>query len=128
MCKKKILLVDDDPDDISLLEAILSNYGYQVITAIDKREGLEKLNIHLPDLVILDVMMDEEHEGFDMSREIKKTVPELPVIALIELSSMAKFEPPATNHEWLPVDKFIEKPVHPDYLLATIKNLVTKDK
>ena len=128
MHKKKILLVDDDHDIISLFEAILSNNGYQVITAINKREGFEKLNTDFPNLVILDVMMDEEHEGLDMSREIKKIHPELPIIALMEIGGIAKvnFEIADINHEWLPIDDFIEKPVNPNHLLTTIKNFLTK--
>ena len=128
MNKKKILLVDDDPDIISAFEAILSNKGYNVQTAGNKREGLEKLNANLPDLVILDVMMDEEHDGFDMSREIKKAHPNLPIVMLTGISDITgvNFRAAAADPDWLPADEFLDKPVTPDELLATIEELLSK--
>jgi CheY-like chemotaxis protein len=129
MDKKKILLVDDDPDIISAFEAILSNKGYQVYTAINKREGLEKLDAHVPDLAILDVMMDEEHDGFDMSREIKKTHPKLPIIMLTGISEITgvNFRAAAADPDWLPADEFLDKPVNPDQLISTIEDLLSKE-
>jgi len=128
MNKKKILLVDDDPDIISAFEAILSNKGYNVQTAGNKREGLEKLKANLPDLVILDVMMDEEHDGFDMSREIKKAHPNLPIVMLTGISDITgvNFRAAAADPDWLPADEFLDKPVTPDELLATIEELLSK--
>ena len=129
MNKKKLLLVDDDPDIISAFEAILSNKGYQVFTAINKREGLEKLNNHLPDLVVLDVMMDEEHDGFEMSREIKQKHPELPIIMLTGISEITgvNFRAAASDPDWLPADEFLDKPVNPDDLITTIEDLLSKE-
>ena len=128
MNKKKILLVDDDPDIISAFEAILINKGYSVHTASNKREGLDKLSADLPDLAILDVMMDEEHDGFDMSREIKKTHPDLPIIMLTGISDITgvNFRAAAADPDWLPADEFLDKPVTPDELLATIELLLSK--
>lgn len=68
--KKKILVVDDDVDVISVLKTILTKEGYEVISAVNKGEGLEKLRNEKPDLAILDVMMTTQYEGFDMAREM----------------------------------------------------------
>ena len=68
--KKRILLVDDDIDVITLLKAILTKEGYEVISAVNKKEGLEKLRNERPDLAILDVMMTTHYEGFEMAQEI----------------------------------------------------------
>mgnify|MGYP001823294178 FL=1 len=97
-------------------------------TAGNKREGLEKLNANLPDLVILDVMMDEEHDGFDMSREIKKAHPNLPIVMLTGISDITgvNFRAAAADPDWLPADEFLDKPVTPDELLATIEELLSK--
>ena len=129
MEQKKILLVDDDPDIISAYEAILSNKGYDVITAMNKNDGIEKVNTQSPDLAILDVMMDDEHDGFDMSREIKKSHPDLPVIMLTGISEMTgvNFRAAAADPEWLPADEYLDKPVSPEELLDTIENLLSKE-
>lgn len=67
---KKILVVDDDIDVINIIETILTNEGYKVITANDKVEGLKKLKSEKPDLAVLDVMMTTHFEGFELAQEI----------------------------------------------------------
>lgn len=128
MKKKKILLVDDDPDIISAFDAILNNKGYDVISAYNKKEGLEKLNAQRPDLAILDVMMEEEHDGFEMSREIKKSHPDLPIIMLTGISEITgvNFSAAASDPNWLPADEFLDKPVTPEALVAIIEDLLSK--
>jgi CheY-like chemotaxis protein len=68
--KKKILLVDDDIDVITAVKAILTKEGYEVIEAVNKNEGIEKLRKEKPDLAILDVMMTTHYEGFELAQEI----------------------------------------------------------
>lgn len=70
--KKKILLVDDDIDVLSVVETILENEGYEVITALNKEEGLEKARSLKPDLAILDVMMTTQFEGFELAETLIK--------------------------------------------------------
>lgn len=70
--KKKILLVDDDIDVISVVETILENEGYEVITALNKEEGLKKARSMKPDLAILDVMMTTQFEGFELAETLIK--------------------------------------------------------
>ncbi len=71
--KKKILIVDDDIDVITAMKAILNKAGYEVITAMNKKEGLENLRAKKPDLAILDVMMTTHFEGFELAQEILKS-------------------------------------------------------
>lgn len=68
--KKRVLIVDDDIDVIAVIDTILTNAGYEVHSAMNKDEGLEKLRIVRPDLVILDVMMTTVYEGFEMAQEM----------------------------------------------------------
>ncbi len=70
---KKILVVDDDIDVINILQTILSNQGYKVLTANGKNEAIDKLKAEKPDLAILDVMMSTQFEGFELAEEIKNT-------------------------------------------------------
>jgi len=67
---KKILIVDDDIDIITVIETILTKEGYEVITAMSKKEGIAKMLSEKPNLAILDVMMTTPYEGFEMAREI----------------------------------------------------------
>ena len=69
---KKILIVDDDVDIISVLQTILTKEGYKVVTAMNKKEGIEKMLSEKPDLAILDVMMTTHYEGFELAQEILK--------------------------------------------------------
>lgn len=128
MDKKKILLVDDDPDLISAFDAILNNRGYHVITATNKNEGLAKLEDEEPELAILDVMMEEEHDGFDLARQIKKLHPDLPIIMLTGISEITgvNFRAAAADPDWLPADEYLDKPVQPDELVSCIEDLLTK--
>ncbi|MCF8296198.1 MAG: response regulator [Saprospiraceae bacterium] len=82
MEKKKILIVDDDVDVITILQTILEKEHYEVFTANDKNEGLEKARTLKPDLAILDVMMTTHYEGFEMAKELAldKAFKNMPVL------------------------------------------------
>ncbi len=67
---KKILIVDDDIDVITVAETILKKAGYEVISANSKEEGIEKMKSEKPNLAILDVMMTTHYEGFELANEM----------------------------------------------------------
>ncbi len=73
---KKVVIVDDDIDVITVIETILRKEGYVVISANDKVEGMKTIREVKPDLAILDVMMTTHYEGFELAKEITET-PEL---------------------------------------------------
>ena len=85
--KKKILIVDDDIDVITVIETILKADGYEVISALNKQEGIEKLRNDRPDLAILDVMMTTHYEGFELAQEILSN-PEFKEIPFLIQSSI----------------------------------------
>ena len=68
MEKKKILLVDDDPDIIAVVQTILENENFEVISASNKNEGFAKAKLKKPDLAIIDVMMTTHYEGFELAQ------------------------------------------------------------
>jgi CheY-like chemotaxis protein len=84
---KKILIVDDDIDVITVVKAILNNNGYEVVTANDKIEGIKKAWTDRPDLAILDVMMTTHFEGFEMAKELSEN-PEFNNMPVMMLSSI----------------------------------------
>lgn len=67
---KKILIVDDDIDVITVIETILTKEGFKVISANDKTEGMKMIKSERPDMAILDVMMTTHYEGFELAKEI----------------------------------------------------------
>ncbi len=126
----KILVVDDDPDLTKVLQTILESEHYTVITAADRTEGMEKIRINKPDLIILDVMMSTCQDGFEMSRELKEN-PECKDIPILMLTAVKDkfgidFKSSAGDPAWLPVDEFLDKPAEPHVLLTKVKKLLSK--
>ncbi len=123
----KILIVDDDTDIITVLKAILENAGYSVITALSKKEGLEKLP-EKPDIAILDVIMETNQAGFELAREIRKKpdYEKLPILMLTSVGDVTgvNFQAAMSDPDWLPADAYIEKPIEPDELLEEIETLL----
>jgi CheY-like chemotaxis protein len=80
---KKILIVDDDRSTLSLLQSFLGEKGFEVGTAQDGIEGLEKVRHWSPDLILLDVMMPKL-DGYGFVREMKKDAQlrRIPIIVL----------------------------------------------
>ncbi len=132
MNQKRILLVDDDPDQRLTLRLPLENAGYAISEATSLDDGLQAVTKFKPDLVILDVMMDTMTAGFQFaltlrSNETKspyKDFCKTPIIMLTAIHSTTpmRFRP---EEDYLPVDEFLEKPVEPEVLLATVLKHLT---
>ncbi len=92
---KKILIVDDDIDIITVVKAILSKEGYTVINASDKIEGFKLAYREKPDLAILDVMMTTQYEGFELAKEFSEN-PEfehMPVLMMTSIDVLTTTKP-----------------------------------
>jgi len=128
MAKAKILIADDDPDIRESLQAILETQQYTVVTAVDKADGMEKIQAEKPDLSILDVMMSTWEDGFQMSRELKNDpqFKDMPIIMLtgIKKETGIDFKGSAGDPTWCPVDAYLEKPVEPEKLLTEVAKLL----
>jgi two-component system, OmpR family, alkaline phosphatase synthesis response regulator PhoP len=127
MEKKKILLVDDDLDLILSLKAFLRNQGFDVVTALNKYEGMDQAKTELPDLAILDVMMTYSHEGFDLARDLRKDskLKSMPIIMFtgIDKETGVNFKSNLGNAD-IPADGYIEKPVELHVLLDEINRVL----
>jgi len=128
MAKAKILIADDDPDIRESLQAILETQEYTVVTAVDKADGMEKIQAEKPDLSILDVMMSTWEDGFEMSRELKNDpqFKDMPIIMLtgIKKETGIDFKATAGDPTWCPVDAYLEKPIEPEKLLTEVAKLL----
>ncbi len=127
MGEKKILIIDDDPDFVDSIRAVLEARGYKVESAPDGTEGIKKAKEIMPNLIILDVMMTKNTEGFEVSRELQKdddlkSIPVIMITGIREKMNLAfGFEPDGT---WLPVKAVLEKTIKPDQLLAKVEEFI----
>lgn len=131
MNSKKILLVDDDPDQRLSLRLPLEANGYQIAEAASYDEGLAAVINYKPDLIILDVMMDSTTAGFQFALALHGPDPEpeyqnfanVPIIMLTAIHSTThlRFGP---DDSYLPVQEFLDKGVDPETLLKTVRKFL----
>ena len=119
----KILIVDDDPDIVEAGRLVLEREGYEVEEAPNRAAGMQKLEEVHPDLLILDVMMEEPDDGLRMAREIRKAGHTLPIIMLTSVNAAMGLNIDKDG-EIVPVDEFQPKPVEPQTLVAKVKKLL----
>jgi CheY-like chemotaxis protein len=123
--RKRILLVDDDPDFVEMNRAILAEGGYEVMTAYSGSQCLRLAAAEKPDLVILDMIMEGRTAGLDVSRALRESEA-TSAIPLIMITSVHETVPVRVEPDpaWLPVDLFLEKPVDPVLLLETVAGIL----
>lgn len=121
---KKILIIDDDIDLVETMRMVLENAGFDVIDAQDGQKGFNKIISDKPDLIILDVMMQSQDEGFHIAYQIRNTeeIKELPIIMLSAVGQETGFDfDEEKDGDFLPVNAFIEKPINPETLIEIVK-------
>ena len=69
---KKVLVIDDDPDFVEATSVLLESRGYQVATASEGEEGFNKAKEGKPDIILLDVMMKHDTQGFEIAKNLRK--------------------------------------------------------
>ncbi len=121
IANSKVLVVDDNAQNLELLVAYLDTEPYKVATANDGIEALDKIRSDKPDIILLDVMMPKM-SGFEVCRKLKsapetRDIPIIMVTALNELSDIERGVDSGT-------DDFISKPVNRLELLTRVKSLL----
>ena len=116
-----VLIVDDNPQNVELLQAFLESLPVKLVTAVDGLDALKKVDEHNPDLVLLDIMMPQM-SGFQVCRKLKgdpktKDIQILMVTALNELGDIEQATECGT-------DDFVSKPVNKFELLTRVKSLL----
>src|SRR5436190_21614260 len=117
---KKILAVDDERHIVRLVQVNLERAGYQVVTAFDGKDALQKVEDEQPDLVVLDVMMPYM-DGFEVLQHLRKNpiTRDLPVIMLT-----AKAQDADVFRGWQSgVDCYLTKPFNPMELITFVKRI-----
>lgn len=122
----KILIVDDDPDHREAMSCFLEANGYQVLKASNGADGLKLAKLEKPDLILMDVVMDERTEGFFTVQEIRRS-PELknvPVFIVSAIySKLTDFGIPPDS-AWMAHDEFLAKPLDLTKLLEKIRERI----
>lgn len=123
MEKKKVLIVDDEKDVLTVLEKRLSLAGYSVISADNGADALTLAKTHRPDLVILDIMMPGM-DGGQTAYALSET-PETKNIPVIFLTCLLRKEEQDKTSSVISGKYFIAKPYNPDELLKEIKKHIS---
>lgn len=119
-----IAIIDDDPDIIEASSLILKSRGFDVITASNPDDGFKIVSENNPNLIILDVMMDEPDDGFFLAQKFRKNKITIPILMYTSVSKTIGFEYGAGD--MVPVDEFVEKPISPEELINKVENLLNK--
>jgi two-component system alkaline phosphatase synthesis response regulator PhoP len=126
--KAKILLIDDDADFVESTKIVLESKPYEVIVAVNGDDGLRKARKERPDLILLDIIMPVEN-GFTAAEQLKKDpkLAEIPVLMLTSYSTRGVGTGiPRSRGLEVEYEDYIDKPVSPDDLLATVAKYLQK--
>ena len=124
--KKRILVVDDEPDFASIVQGNLEKEGFDVEVAYDGVEGLEKVRQNPPDAIVLDVMMPEK-DGYELCAELKQD-PETASIPIILLTAVASRVTSTRYSHYdgmsTEADDYIPKPASSEDIVESVRRLL----
>jgi len=132
--REKILVVDDDADLVETLRLVLESNGYSVVAAYDAESGQRQIEAERPDLVLLDVMMPDATQGFNLLWRLRqhpehyfREVPVIMITAIQERTGLL-FHAEGDHlkgGDSLPAQAFLDKPLDPNLLLQTVQEVLT---
>jgi sigma-B regulation protein RsbU (phosphoserine phosphatase) len=122
--KKLILIVDDDPDFLSSLKAVMESNGFMVFAAESGSEGMRLFNEHTPDLVLCDIMIEKIDSGIRLAREIRERNKYVPVYLLSDIGGLT-----AANIDIhrIGCNGSLQKPCNPGVLLRIVRQELEKN-
>lgn len=127
--RARVLVIDDEEDMITFYTTVLKDNGYSVVSALSAQEGLERLQEHRPDLILLDLLMPEK-TGINLFRDLKKDerYKDIPIILITGIKDVMGgdhkkfFEGLRTR---VPA-AYLEKPVDPKTLITTVNRVLAQ--
>jgi two-component system response regulator VicR len=122
----KIAIIDDDPNIRELLYVNLQRRGYKAISEGDSTKSLEIIEEHMPDLVILDVMMPEI-DGWELCKIIRDNY-KFAHIKIVMLTAKSTAKDKMIGKEILKADEYITKPFDMGQLIQTVKRLLDENR
>ena len=124
--KKRILVVDDEPDFCSIVQGQLEKEGYEVDLAYNGVEGIEKVRSNPPDAIVLDVMMPEK-DGYEVCKELKadESTAGIPIVLLTAVAShVTSTRYSHADGMSTEADDYIAKPASAEEICDSIKGLL----
>jgi len=124
--KKRILVVDDEPDFASIVQGNLEKEGFEVEVAYNGVEGLEKVHANPPDAIVLDVMMPEKN-GYEMCADLKgdEKYSDIPIILLTAVAShVTSTRYSHADGMSTEADDYIAKPASAEEITRSVKELL----
>jgi two-component system alkaline phosphatase synthesis response regulator PhoP/two-component system response regulator VicR len=120
---KKILVIDDEPNVVKMVRSRLEAANYEVIAALNGKEGLEKVKSEKPDLIILDILMPQM-DGYTFMREVRSTnsLKHIPIVILTAKDKMRDL------FAIEGIKDYITKPFKAEELLQAIRRNLEKGK
>lgn len=125
--RAKVLMIDDDQDCRNSVRCLLESCGYEVIEADCGKDGLRKVVEHKPDVILLDVMMECDSEGYGVTQAIKNQEAfadcrNIPIIMMSSIQeSPDELFPMAAESEMIRPDRYIPKPLNAPLLLEAVE-------
>lgn len=124
--QKRILLVDKDPEFLDALKEKLEAKGYVALAESNGRDALDTVRTDMPDLVIMEVMLEQHDTGFEVAAKLKND-PLFGRIPIFLVSSIAEASGFSFSKEedgyWMKADEYYEKPIAIDTLVARVEEL-----
>ena len=124
--KKRILVVDDEPDFCAIVQGQLEKEGFDVELAYNGVEGLEKVKANPPDVIVLDVMMPEM-DGYEVCKELKgdDAYAEIPIVLLTAVAShVTSTRYSHADGMSTEADDYLPKPASAEEILSSVKGLL----
>jgi DNA-binding response OmpR family regulator len=132
MDKQTVLLVDDEVDLLETYKMILEHDGFAVLTATGSADAMKIATSNPVSVAVLDVMMETPTEGFELARTMRQNDKTKRIALLMltsvnthneEIGSFVRFSDRDRDHTWLPVDRFVDKPIKPQDLVTIVRTL-----
>ena len=126
--KKRLLIIDDDPDFVEGIKSILQTGEYEVDATYNPKDGFDALQSKHYDLLLLDIMMGRGAEGVMLARKMGSdpVLREIPVLIITGIREQIAYLVPgqAVHPHFVAVDELVEKPVEPGLLLDKVQSLI----
>jgi CheY-like chemotaxis protein len=121
-----ILLVDDDPASVARATETIETQGHSVSASSTAAEATRSVRREVPDLVVMEAVLGGKLSGLDLARSLAKDHPDLPLIMLTRADDLLSSEQLDSQDRdgWIPVRRYLEKPVLDDVLAYEIDHLL----
>lgn len=128
--RRRIVIVDDDVDFVAANRVALEAAGYEVLSANDSRRGVELVRQVRPDLVVMDLMMEQFYAGFSAVQALagEEETRDIPILMVSGVTGETglRVDEGGRTPEWLAVVEFIHKPVDPVELARMVAEVLAR--